>query len=70
MPDLTDVLSRAFTALKSFFFKFFSGGAAEKAGLQCGDMIIKVNGVNVTQSTHTHVVSLIRGKSGKKKFAG
>ncbi|KAK6619066.1 hypothetical protein RUM44_003448 [Polyplax serrata] len=39
------------------------GGAAEKAGLQCGDMIIKVNGVNVTQSTHIQVVSLIRASA-------
>ncbi|KAK7866772.1 hypothetical protein R5R35_008757 [Gryllus longicercus] len=36
------------------------GGAAEKAGLHSGDKIIKVNGVNVTQSTHTDVVALIK----------
>ncbi|XP_075211643.1 rho guanine nucleotide exchange factor 2 isoform X3 [Lycorma delicatula] len=36
------------------------GGAAERAGLQSGDMIIKVNGVNVTHSTHTEVVDLIK----------
>lgn len=35
-------------------------GAAEKAGLHSGDKIIKVNGVNVTHSTHTEVVELIK----------
>ncbi|XP_054285231.1 rho guanine nucleotide exchange factor 12 [Macrosteles quadrilineatus] len=36
------------------------GGAAERAGLHSGDKIIKVNGVNVTHSTHTEVVELIK----------
>ncbi|XP_031788329.1 rho guanine nucleotide exchange factor 12 isoform X2 [Nasonia vitripennis] len=36
------------------------GGAAERAGLHAGDEIIKVNGLNVTQSTHTEVVKLIK----------
>uniref|UniRef100_A0A1Y1KTQ6 Rho guanine nucleotide exchange factor 12 n=3 Tax=Photinus pyralis TaxID=7054 RepID=A0A1Y1KTQ6_PHOPY len=36
------------------------GGAAEKAGLHAGDKIIKVNGVNVMNSTHTEVVTLIK----------
>ncbi|XP_014236833.1 rho guanine nucleotide exchange factor 11 isoform X1 [Trichogramma pretiosum] len=36
------------------------GGAAARAGLSPGDKIIKVNGVNVTQSTHTQVVELIK----------
>ncbi|XP_071449532.1 rho guanine nucleotide exchange factor 11 isoform X2 [Hetaerina americana] len=36
------------------------GGAAERAGLHSGDKIIKVNGVNVMQSTHTEVVELIK----------
>ncbi|KAG5324046.1 ARHGC factor, partial [Pseudoatta argentina] len=35
------------------------GGAAARAGLHAGDKIIKVNGVNVMQSTHTDVVQLI-----------
>lgn len=35
-------------------------GAAEKAGLHSGDKIIKVNGLNVTHSTHTEVVELIK----------
>ncbi|KAK9511029.1 hypothetical protein O3M35_005679 [Rhynocoris fuscipes] len=38
------------------------GGAAERAGLHSGDTIIKVNGVNVTNLTHTEVVELIKGK--------
>lgn len=37
-------------------------GAAEKAGLHSGDKIIKVNGINVTHSTHTEVVELIKCK--------
>lgn len=37
-------------------------GAAEKAGLRSGDIIIKVNGLNVTHSTHTEVVELIKCK--------
>lgn len=36
--------------------------AAEKAGLHSGDKIIKVNGVNVTHSTHTEVVEMIKCK--------
>ncbi|XP_069677128.1 rho guanine nucleotide exchange factor 12 isoform X3 [Periplaneta americana] len=39
------------------------GGAAERAGLHSGDKIIKVNGVNVTQSTHTEVVGLIKAST-------
>ncbi|XP_050528343.1 rho guanine nucleotide exchange factor 11-like isoform X2 [Daktulosphaira vitifoliae] len=38
-------------------------GAAEKAGLHSGDKIIKVNGINVTHSTHTEVVELIKSSS-------
>lgn len=41
---------------------FLPGGAAERAGLHAGDKIIKVNGVNVMQSTHTEVVALIKCK--------
>ncbi|XP_053593711.1 rho guanine nucleotide exchange factor 11 isoform X3 [Microplitis demolitor] len=39
------------------------GGAAERAGLKQGDKIIKVNGVNVMQSTHTEVVQLIKSST-------
>lgn len=44
-------------------FFLLLGGAAERAGLHAGDKIIKVNGVNVMQSTHTQVVALIKCKS-------
>ncbi|XP_025161774.1 uncharacterized protein LOC105192214 isoform X2 [Harpegnathos saltator] len=39
------------------------GGAAARAGLHAGDKIIKVNGVNVTHSTHTDVVQLIKSST-------
>ncbi|XP_043803070.1 rho guanine nucleotide exchange factor 12 isoform X2 [Apis laboriosa] len=39
------------------------GGAAARAGLHAGDKIIKVNGVNVMQSTHTDVVQLIKSST-------
>ncbi|XP_029169696.1 rho guanine nucleotide exchange factor 12 isoform X4 [Nylanderia fulva] len=39
------------------------GGAAARAGLHAGDKIIKVNGVNVMQSTHTDVVHLIKSST-------
>nr|XP_050855300.1 uncharacterized protein LOC127066076 isoform X3 [Vespula vulgaris] len=39
------------------------GGAAARAGLHAGDKIIKVNGVNVMQSTHTDVVKLIKSST-------
>ncbi|GFG29830.1 hypothetical protein Cfor_00248, partial [Coptotermes formosanus] len=39
------------------------GGAAERAGLHSDDKIIKVNGVNVMQSTHTEVVGLIKAST-------
>jgi Rho guanine nucleotide exchange factor 12 len=39
------------------------GGAAQKAGLIAGDMILKVNGVDVKFSTHTQVVQLIKGEN-------
>lgn len=37
-----------------------AGGAAQKAGLLQGDMILMVNGTNVRYSTHTLVVQLIK----------
>ncbi|XP_030643460.1 Na(+)/H(+) exchange regulatory cofactor NHE-RF3 [Chanos chanos] len=36
------------------------GGAADQAGLEDDDMVIEVDGVNVENSTHEEVVSLIR----------
>ncbi|VVC42474.1 Hypothetical protein CINCED_3A018960 [Cinara cedri] len=39
------------------------GGAAEKAGLHSGDKIVKVNGINVTVSTHSDVVELIKSST-------
>ena len=37
-------------------------GAAHRAGIREKDVIVKVNGAHVTQSTHTEVVDLIAGK--------
>ena len=39
-------------------FIFFTGGAAEKAGLKVGDMVLKVNGQDVTQAAHSQVVKM------------
>ena len=38
------------------------GGAAYRAGIREKDVIVKVNGGRVTQSTHTEVVDLISGR--------
>ena len=38
------------------------GGAADRAGVREKDVIVKVNGAHVTQSTHTEVVDLISSK--------
>ena len=38
------------------------GGAADRSGIREKDVIVKVNGTHVTQSTHTEVVDLIAGK--------
>ncbi|XP_034431200.1 Na(+)/H(+) exchange regulatory cofactor NHE-RF3 isoform X2 [Hippoglossus hippoglossus] len=35
------------------------GGAADRAGLDDGDVVVEVNGVNVEQSTHEEVVEII-----------
>ena len=39
-----------------------SGGAADRSGIREKDVIVKVNGTHVTQSTHTEVVDMIAGK--------
>ena len=39
------------------------GGAADRAGIQQQDVIVKVNGTHVTQSTHGEVVELIAGRT-------
>lgn len=39
------------------------GGSADRAGIREKDVIVKVNGKHVTQSTHSEVVELIAGKS-------
>ncbi|XP_037917502.1 uncharacterized protein LOC119655610 isoform X4 [Hermetia illucens] len=39
-----------------------AGGAAQKAGLIAGDMILKVNGVEVRLEKHTTVVQLIKSR--------
>ena len=36
------------------------GGASDKAGVREGDVIIKVNGQQVTESLHSEVVKLIQ----------
>ena len=37
-----------------------AGGASDKAGVREGDVIIKVNGQQVTESLHSEVVKLIQ----------
>ena len=39
------------------------GGAAERAGIQENDVILKVNGQRVTEASHTDVVALIQGRT-------
>lgn len=36
-------------------------GAAARAGLRAGDYIMELNGLNVRNSTHSHVVRLLKG---------
>ncbi len=38
-----------------------SNGAAERAGVREGDVIVKVDGRRVTEALHTDVVALIQG---------
>ena len=41
------------------------GGAASRAGIRENDVIIRVNGTRVTESTHNEVVHQIQGKTQK-----
>jgi C-terminal processing protease CtpA/Prc len=34
-------------------------GAAARAGLRVGDAILKINGIDVRQASHTHLVKVI-----------
>ncbi|HQW34612.1 MAG TPA: S41 family peptidase [Thermoflexales bacterium] len=44
--------------------KVFDGSPAQKAGVQAGDIIQAVDGVNVTNLNTTEVAALVRGKKG------
>ena len=46
-----------------------SGGAADRSGIREKDVIVKVNGTHVTQSTHTEVVDMIAGKQTYFEFS-
>ena len=39
------------------------GGAADRAGVRENDVIVKVNGQNVTEASHSEVVELIQGRT-------
>jgi len=39
------------------------GGAADRAGVRENDVIVKVNGQNVTEAGHSEVVELIQSKT-------
>ncbi|XP_065898644.1 delphilin-like isoform X3 [Dysidea avara] len=36
-------------------------GAATRAGLRAGDHILEINGINVRNATHSHVIKLLKG---------
>ena len=36
------------------------GGAADNAGLKIGDAILKINGIDVRQASHTHLIKLLQ----------
>ena len=40
------------------------GGAADRAGLANGDVVVEVNGVNVESSSHEEVVKLVQSSGG------
>lgn len=44
--------------------KFFSGSSAEESGVQIGDLIISVDGVDVTEKTLTEISTMCTGPEG------
>lgn len=50
-----------------FFFHSVADSAAEEAGLQIGDIVIAVNGTDVSSMPHSEATNLARkGKSAQK----
>ena len=63
VPRIEFVPSPQFPALQ-YIGECDKGGIADRNGIRPGDFILEVNGEDVSNATHGHVVSLI-GKSGK-----
>ncbi|XP_074647789.1 delphilin-like isoform X2 [Tubulanus polymorphus] len=43
-------------------------GAADKAGLRAGDCILKLNGLDVRECSHSHLVKLLQGSGNHPRF--
>ena len=41
------------------------GGPADRAGMQPGDAILKLNGLDVRTSSHSHLVRLLQGSGNQ-----